>query len=583
MHFQAICIRAIANLKQYPHGLQIRIRIPKTSKLPIPVQSVAGSLPLRQSEITTRSPAVPSGRFALGASSRVALGILISRITGLLRESVFAHYFGASAVADAFKAAVRIPNTLSNLFGEGVLSASFVTVYSKLRALGEDERADDLAAAVFGVLSVVCSAVVLIGIVSAPVLVDFIAPGFHAEKRMLTVHLVRILFPGTGMLVMSAWCLGVLNSHRRFLLSYTAPVAMNISMISCLLLFGNRSIPDRLAVNLAWSFVLGSVLQFLVQLPRVLQLLPAFRPLLEVQSEEVRTVIRNFGPVFLGRGVVQISAFVDSIIASKLPNGSVSALSYGQTVSVLPISLFSMSVSAAELPALSSAVGGEQEVAAFLRQRLAAGLRRIAFFIVPSAVAFLVLGDVVSGALYQSGKFNHADAVWQWGVLAGSAVGLLASALGRLYSSGYYALLDTKTPLRFALIRVALTTVLGLVFALVMPQWLGIDQKWGVAGLTSSAGIAGWVEFLLLRRGLSKKIGTVSISAAFLAKLWCVAFLGAGLGYSLKLAMGSAYPRLLAAVVLSVYGVIYFAGTARLGIEESKSLIASMARRLRRD
>ena len=582
MQFQAICIRAIANLKQYPPALQIRIRIPKTSKLPGPVRSVAGTLPPRQSELAKQSPAVPSGRFALGASSRVALGILISRMTGLLRESVFAHYFGASAVADAFKAAVRIPNTLSNLFGEGVLSASFVTVYSKLRALGEDERADDLAAAVFGVLSVVCSAVVLIGIISAPVLVDFIAPGFHAGKRALTVHLVRILFPGTGMLVMSAWCLGVLNSHRRFLLSYTAPVAMNISMISCLLLFGNQSIPDRLAVNLAWSFVLGSVLQFLVQLPRVLQLLPAFRPLLEVQSEEVRTVIRNFGPVFLGRGVVQISAFVDSIIASKLPNGSVSALSYGQTVSVLPISLFSMSVSAAELPALSSAVGGDEEVAAFLRQRLAAGLRRIAFFIVPSAVAFLVLGDVVSGALYQSGKFNHSDALWQWGVLAGSAVGLLASALGRLYSSGYYALLDTKTPLRFALIRVALTTVLGLIFALVVPRWLGIDEKWGVAGLTSSAGIAGWVEFLLLRRGLSKKIGTVSISAAFLTKLWCVAFLGAGLGYSLKLAIGSAYPRLLAAAVVSVYGAIYFAGTARLGIEESKSLIASMGRRLHR-
>ncbi len=192
----------------------------------------------------------------------------------------------------------------------------------------------------FGVLAVVCAAIVLLGIISAPVLVDFIAPGFHAEKRELAIHLVRILFPGTAMLVMSAWCLGVLNSHRRFLLSYTAPVAMNISMIACLAAFGRHSIQDRLAIDLAWSFVLGSVLQFLVQLPRVLQLLPGIpADRSTCRSEEVRTVIRNFGPIFLGRGVVQVSAFVDSIIASKLPNGAVSALSYGQTVAILPISL----------------------------------------------------------------------------------------------------------------------------------------------------------------------------------------------------------------------------------------------------
>ena len=479
-------------------------------------------------------------------------------------------------MADAFKAAVRIPNTLNNLFGEGVLSASFVTVYSKLRALGEDERAEDLAAAVFGVLSLVCAIIVLAGILTSPILVDFIAPGFHSERRALTVHLVRILFPGTAMLVMSAWCLGVLNSHRRFLLSYTAPVAMNIAMIGCLVGLGGRTVQERLAIDLAWAFVLGSILQFLVQLPRVIQLLPAFRPLLDLRSEEVRTVIRNFGPIFVGRGVVQVSAFVDSIIASDLPNGAVSALAYGQTVSILPISLFSMSVSAAELPALSSAIGAHEEVAALLRQRLTAGLRRIAFFVVPSAVAFLTIGDVISGALYQSGRFQHADAIWQWGILAGSAVGLLASGLGRLYSSGFYALLDTKTPLRFALIRVTLTTLLGILFALFVPQWLGIDKKWGVAGLTVSAGIAGWVEFLLLRRGLTRRIGGTSIPPALLGKLWSTALLAGSASYVLKLLIGSGHPRLLALAVVPVYGTIYFVGTARWGVEESRRVIAAL-------
>ena len=521
------------------------------------------------------------GLGGLGPSSRVAVGILLSRLTGLLRVSVFAHYFGASSVADSFNAAVRIPNMLNNLFGEGVLSASFVTVYSKLRAKEQRQEAEDLAAAVFGILSVLCSVLVLGGILLAPLLVNVIAPGFHADKRELTIRLVRILFPGTGLLVMSAWCLGVLNSHRRFLLSYTAPVAMNLVQISCLIAFGGRAIQDQLAIDLGWAYVLGSVLQFLVQLPRVLQLLPDFRPMLETHSEEVRTVFRNFGPTFLGRGVVQVSSSIDSIIASELPKGAVAAFAYAQIISILPISLFSMSVSAAELPALSSAVGEHEEVAAFLRKRLSAGLRRIAFFIVPSAVAFLLLGDVVSAALYQSGKFQHSDALWQWGILAGSAVGLLASSLGRLYSSGFYALLDTKTPLRFALVRLVLTTGLGFLFALPLPGWIGIDQKWGVAGLTASAGIAGWVEFTLLRRGLSQRIGKVSISAPFVIKLWSAALCGGIIGYLLKLAIGTAHPRPLALVVLPVYGIIYFAGTSLLGVEESKAVISSVMRRFR--
>jgi putative peptidoglycan lipid II flippase len=516
----------------------------------------------------------------LGASSRVALGILLSRITGLLRESVFAHYFGASTVADAFKAAVRIPNTLNNLFGEGVLSASFITVYAKLRAKGDDEAAERLAAAIFGLLTVVCSVLVLIGISAAPLLVDVIAMGFQAERRNLAIHLVRILFPGTAMLVMSAWCLGVLNSHRRFLLSYTAPVAMNLVMICSLTLLGRSAAQERLAQDLAWAFVFGSVLQFLVQLPRVLQLLPSFRPSFDIRSSTVSTVVRNFGPIFMSRGVVQLSAFVDSIIASELPYGSVSALSYAQTVALLPISLFSMSVSAAELPALSSALGSQDEVAAFLRNRLSAGLRRIALFIIPSAAAFLLLGDVVSAALFQSGRFGHADAIWQWGILAGSAVGLLASGCGRLFSSGYYALLDTKTPLRFAAIRVTLTTVLGVLFALPLPHWLGIDPKWGVAGLTASAGIAGWVEFTLLRRGLTKKIGPVPISASYMGKLWSVALVAGVVGFLAKLAIGSAHPRLLAAAVLPLFGIVYFGGAALLEVEESKQFIDSLRRRL---
>ena len=273
----------------------------------------------------------------------------------------------------------------------------------------------------------------------------------------------------------------MLNSHGRFLLSYMAPIASNVTVIGILIWSGRHLKDERLVIPVAWAIVLGSALQFLVQLPSVLKFLPAFRPAFDTASEHVRSVFRNFGPIFLSRGVVQISSYIDSMIASLLPVSAVAALGYGQVISILPISLFSMSVSAAELPTLSSATGTTEEIAAFLRSRLSVGLRRIAFLIVPSAAAFLLLGDILVAALYQTqtGRFRHADAVYVWAVLAGSAVGLLATALGRLYSSAFYALLDTRTPLRFAMIRVALTVALGFPFALFLPGWIGYRSEMG--------------------------------------------------------------------------------------------------------
>ena len=380
----------------------------------------------------------------------IATGILLSRIAGLVRDRVFAHYFGNSAAADAFRAAFRIPNLLQNLFGEGVLSASFIPVYARLLAHEDDAEAGRVAGAVVTLLALVVSLLVLIGVLTTPYLIDAIVPGFAGEKRDLTIRLVKILFPGAGLLVFSAWCLGVLNSHGRFFMSYAAPVLWNAAMIATLIGFGSRMSQFPLAETLAWGSVAGSVLQVGIQLPAVLRLVKRLRLSLHVAVPGVRTVIRNFVPVFISRGVVQISAYVDALLASFLPTGAVAALSYAQTLYILPVSLFGMSVSAAELPAMSSARGDEQEVAAYLRQRLDAGLRRVAFFVIPSAVAFLALGDVIAAAIYQSGRFTDSDAVYVWGILAGAAIGLLASTLGRLYASAYYALRDTRTPLYFA-------------------------------------------------------------------------------------------------------------------------------------
>jgi len=525
--------------------------------------------------IATSSSPSSSKRYAL----LVAAGIFLSRIAGLIRDRVFAHYFGNSDAADAFKAAFRIPNFLQNLFGEGVLSASFIPVYAGLLARREEDQARRTAGAVAALLALTASVLVLLGVLTTPYLIDVIAPGFSGEKRALTIQLVRILFPGAGLLVFSAWCLGILNSHRRFFLSYTAPVLWNVALIAAMWIYGARYSQYPLAIILSWASVVGSGLQVAIQLPEVLRLLKGLRISFAYQTEHVRTVIRNFFPVFFSRGVVQISAYVDAVLASLLPTGAVAALAYAQTLYTLPVSLFGMSVSAAELPAMSSAVGSASEVSEALRARLNAGLRQITFFVLPSVAAFLILGDVIVAAIYQTGKFGHADVIYVWGILAGSTVGLLASTLGRLYSSTYYALRDTRTPLRFAILRVILTTVLGYLAALPLPHLLAIDSRWGVAGLTISAGVSSWVEFALLRRRLNTRIGQTGLPSEYLIKAWAVALPAAAIARGILFLLAQHLQRiLLAAVVLGIYGGLYFLGMYLLGVPEAKSLFSRVLR-----
>jgi putative peptidoglycan lipid II flippase len=512
----------------------------------------------------------------------VGAGILISRVVGLARQRIFAHYFGSSGEGDAFSAAFRIPNFLQNVFGEGALSASFIPVYAKLLAEGDEKEAARVANAIFAILALVTAVVVLAGVFATPYIVTLIAAGFEEERRALTITLVRIFFPGAALLVLSAWCLGVLNSHHKFFISYTAPVAWNAAIIAALLFFGRRMDLSSLAAATAWGSVIGSALQFGVQLPTVLRLIHHFRPVLTLANSHVRQVLNSFFPVFMSRGVVQISAFVDAFLASFLGQGAVVALNYAQSLYTLPVSLFGMSVSAAELPAMSRTVGSTEVVNETLRHSLDQGLRRISFFIVPSAVAFLALGDVIAAVLYQTGKFTHDDSVYVWTILAGSAVGLLASTLGRLYASTYYALRDTRTPLLYAVVRVALSAILGYFFSIHLPGLLGLDSKLGVAGLTSSAGIAGWVEFVLLRNNLNKRIGRTGLSFTYSAKLWIAAVLGAGVGWGLKMLVAGWHPIPLAIVVLGGYGVCYFAAGFLFGVPQAQIIINGIIHRFRR-
>ncbi len=509
----------------------------------------------------------------------MAVGILSSRLFGLVRQRVFAHYFGLTAAADAFTAGFRIPQFLVNLFGEGALSASFIPVYAALVARDERKAADRVAGAVFSLMAMAVSVVVLVGVLATPLFIDLIAPGFKGETRDLTIRIVRVLFPGMGLMVLSAWCLGVLNSHHKFLISYTAPVVWNLTMIVTLVVFGRRGTAlPTLAVVLAAGSVLGNALMFAVQLPAVRAVAPGIRPVVDVASQHVRTVVRNFGPVLLSRGVVQVSSYIDQIIATWLPVGAPAAMGSAQLLAVLPVSLFGMSVSAAELPAMSGAMGVDPSGVEAVRKRLDAGLRQIAFFVVPSAMAFLALGDVIAAALFQTGRFQRADTLIVWGILAGSSVGLLASTLARLYSSTYYALRDTRTPLNYALIRVTLTTVLGYLCAFPLPRLLGIDGIWGTAGLTASAGVAGWVEMLLLRRTLNARIGRTGLTVVFTAKLWTSALAGAAIAWGIKLALPRLHPIIAAAVILAPYGLVYLGLTMLLKVPEATGALQRLRR-----
>jgi len=503
----------------------------------------------------------------------VGAGILLSRIFGLIRQRVLGHFLGLSDASDAFNAAFRIPNFLQNLFGEGVLSASFIPVYARLRAQGKDAEAEGLARAVFAWLALVVAGIVLAGVLAAAPLTSFIAPGFSGEKRDLTVRMVRILFPGAGVLALSAWCLGVLNSHRRFFLSYSAPVAWNLAIIVALLWPRSSFDGAAAAIAAAIGSVVGSVLQFLVQLPSALALIRSGpRPAVSPRAE-LGTVVRNFGPAFVGRGVAQVSAFIDTLIGSLLGQGAVAGLASAQMIYFLPLSLFGMSISAAELPELAREAGEGDGAAQRLQDRLVAGLSQMAFYVVPSAVALLACGGIITGALFQTGRFTAQDSRYVWAILIGPAVGLLPATMARLYNSCFYGLHDTRTPLKMSLVRVGVSTVLGYLAAIHVPPLIGVDLRYGAVALTSVAGATGWLEFLLLRNRLERRIGAVRLPAGRLSRLLLASAAGALVGIGADWILAVSQPLARALVTLLPFGLAYLAAARGLGLDEAEILI----------
>jgi putative peptidoglycan lipid II flippase len=580
-----------------------------------PLEGPSGPLSGRESAAAaglsgTQGPSGPlSG--TQGPSRRsaalVGAGIFLSRLAGLVRERVIARYLGVSLAVDAFRAALRIPNLLQNLLGEGVLSASFIPVYARLLGDEDEERAGQVAGAVAGVLAAVSGVLVVIGVVFARPLAILLTPGFTGERLDLTVTLTRVMFPGVGFLVLSAWCLGILNSHRKFFLSYVAPVIWNAAQIAAVVgaaVWGLSG--DSLATALAWGVFAGGVLQFLVQLPSVRQVAGRIRPTLRTDLPEVRTVGRRFVPVVAGRGVVQLLAYVDLMLASLLAVGAVSALGYAQVFYLLPISLFGMSVAAAELPEMSRLSDHE---AAALKARLNEGLARISFFVVPCMAIYIAAGDLVVGALLQTGAFEENETRLVWYVLAAFCVGLLSTTGSRLLQNAFYALGDARTPAKFAAVRVVLAAGLGYVLMYQFDR-LGLvgdsvvrlghlpaplrplpdairnndagALRLGAVGLALAAGATSWVEFTLLRRRLAPVAGRLRVGGGHLARTAVAGIVAAAVAAVLRSFVDDLPPIVGAVLAIGPASLAYVAAARALAVPEAADLVGMARDRVRR-
>lgn len=511
----------------------------------------------------------------------VAAGIFLSRTAGLIREIVTAGYLGTSAVASVFRVALRLPNILQNLLGEGTLSASFIPVYAKLLEEGREEEAGRVAGGVFALLTALAGALVLIGIFLAPALVRIFVPGYASRPELfeLTVAAVRIVFPMTGILVLSAWALGILNSHRRFFVSYVAPVLWNAAIIATLIIFGGRLDAEGLVRALAWGALIGGILQFGVQLPWVFSLERSLQVGWHTRLDGVREVVRNAGPAILGRGSIQLSGWIDLILISFLWAGAASVVGYAQTFYLLPISLFGMSVAAAELPELSRLYGSPHEA---LRVRLSEGLRRIAFLVIPTLVGYVLLGDVIVAGLLQRGDFSAADTLIVHLALAGFSIGLLAATSSRLFNSTFFALRDTRTPAKIAIFRVALNAALGVSLMIPLERVVLEGRPLGVVGLAVGAGIAAWVEWGLLRHSLRGRIGSFGAGAGALFRMFGAALPAALIARVTATLLPGSSALLLAALVLPLYAALYFTGAHLLGLEDAAALLGRFGRRIRK-
>lgn len=496
-------------------------------------------------------------------------GILLSRLAGFARDAVLAGYLGSTRAADIWYLGLRTPNVIQNLLGEGTLSASFIPIYARLVEEGREDEAGRFAGAVLGLVAAAAFGIALLGLLLAPVLVPVVFFALDPEAQRLLIQVIRILLPMTATLAVSAWALGILNTHRLFFVSYVAPVAWNLAIIGAAVAGGTLlglSAAGRegdLVVVVAWGGLVGGVLQALVMLPWLRPFLSHVRPSLSTRVGGVRDAIRAFLPVVAARGAVNLSALVDQFLAALLGVGAVASLGRAQTLYLLPVSLFGMAVAASALPELSrSGPGGREQVGDGVRRTL----QRVFSLLVPSAVAYLTFGDLLVEALLQRGAFGPVDARVVTVVLGAYTLGMVASGSSRTLTSAFYALRNTAIPARLAVLRVVVSIGVGALLMIPLDRVAVGHLRLGAAGLALGSAAGAWLEYILLRRALGRLVGAHGVGSGYIGRIALAAAMGAGGALLFRLVVEGVVrdglPPELAGPVLAigtagVFGVLY--------------------------
>lgn len=430
----------------------------------------------------------------------ISFGTVLSRIFGYVRDLVIAFFFGTGTGAQAFVVAFRIPNLLRQLVGEGAASAALVPVFSEYLSVHSEKDFKNLAAALFSIFSAFLIAVTALGILFAPLIVKIMAPGFLQEsdlyKFTLTVRMTQVMFPYILLIGLGAWCMGILHSLKIFAPSSFGPVFLNLSIIASIFFFRNRFAEP--SMSLAWGVLIGGIFQLAAQLPPILKQGISFKFIFDTTQKGVKKVLRLLLPRALGSAVYQINVLVDNILgsfSSIVGDGAVAALYFSNRIIQFPLGIFVISLASAALPTMSAHAAQNDDKK--FKDTLSFSLRGVFLIMFPAMAGLLVMSGPVIKILFERGLFSSYSTNITAAALFFYSFGLFAYAGTKILTNGFYALQDTKTPVKTALAALLINIFFNLIL-----MW-----KLKVGGLALATSISGIFNFAALFYLLDKKIG----------------------------------------------------------------------------
>ncbi len=438
----------------------------------------------------------------------VAGGTTVSRILGYIRDMLVAHVFGASIFADAFYAAYRIPNLLRRLLGEGAVSAAVIPVLSEYYYQKESKKTTELINSLLTALIIILSIVTVLGMIFSKQLVTLIAYGFTdtPEKIELTTTLTRLMFPFLFFISLAALALGILNTAGKFFIPSVAPASLSISEIMYILAVAPLLAPDNQIKGLAISVMIGGAGQFLAQAPHIMKLGFKIRPCFKFNNPGFKKITYLMLPTTLGMSVDQINSFVDTICASFLPLGSITALYYSNRVMQLPLAIFAIAVATVSLPSMSISVAKND--VADLKETINYSIRLLLFAILPSMLGLMILGLPIIKLLFERGEFRHSASLMTYSSLFFYSFGLPAYAVVKIFASAFYSYKETKTPVKVAAAAMIINAILNVI----------LMYQFEVGGLALATAIASYFNatwlFIILRRKIGR-IGAKKILKTF--------------------------------------------------------------------